>query len=129
MAFKLSDEEREYRRKQKQEWRKRNPKWNKEIQDNWRIRNRENMQLTRWVKKSSPPTRPKPETCEICNTKSQIVFDHCHASKKFRGWLCNPCNRALGMFNDDPDRFRRAADYLEQHTHMEDILDTGAAVC
>jgi hypothetical protein len=26
------------------------------------------------------------------------VLDHDHDSKKFRGYLCQSCNRALGMF-------------------------------
>lgn len=62
--------------------------------------------------------------CAICT--KQIVFlpgrgtvanahlDHCHATKRVRGWLCSPCNRALGMLRDDPAVLRAAADYLER---------------
>lgn len=41
-----------------------------------------------------------------------LSIDHCHASGEFRGLLCNSCNLALGMFRDDADLMRRAADYV-----------------
>lgn len=58
--------------------------------------------------------RPRPETCELCGSGGRIVFDHCHTSVKFRGWLCDNCNKALGLVRDDPDLLRRMATYLEQ---------------
>jgi hypothetical protein len=58
--------------------------------------------------------RPKPAACEICqNSSNKIVFDHCHQSGSFRGWICDPCNTALGLVKDDPERLRALARYLE----------------
>ena len=59
--------------------------------------------------------RPKPDCCDVCGeTRGMIVFDHCHRTNHFRGWLCNGCNRALGFVDDDPHRLRMLAAYLER---------------
>lgn len=64
--------------------------------------------------------------CAICErliayepgdgTVKNAHLDHCHTNGRVRGWLCSPCNRALGMLGDNADTLRRAADYIEQHT-------------
>ena len=59
--------------------------------------------------------RAKPDKCEVCGVREDVVFDHCHVSNKFRGWLCNGCNTALGYAHDNPDTLRKLAEYLEQH--------------
>ena len=64
----------------------------------------------------APPPRPRPETCELCHQASEkvLVYDHCHTTNAFRGWLCNSCNTGLGMFRDDPALMRHAALYIER---------------
>jgi hypothetical protein len=64
--------------------------------------------------------RPRPAYCEECGGDSGgIVFDHCHQSGNFRGWLCDRCNKTLGMVKDDPDLLERLAAYLRRHTDGE----------
>ncbi len=62
-------------------------------------------------------TRPRPMFCECCGNhgaeKRGIVFDHDHSTGLFRGWLCNRCNRVLGMCGDNPVLLRLLANYLE----------------
>lgn len=53
--------------------------------------------------------------CLICGIAPAVYVDHDHAHGNVRSILCSPCNMVLGVFNDDPERFRRAAIYLEQH--------------
>lgn len=66
------------------------------------------------------PTRPMPQVCEICsrpNTENRdLCLDHCHETGKFRGWLCHPCNTALGRFDDNLAGITRAFEYVKNNS-------------
>tara|TARA_R110002153_G_scaffold245912_2_gene401483 strand:- start:766 stop:1221 length:456 start_codon:yes stop_codon:yes gene_type:complete len=44
---------------------------------------------------------------------SSWCLDHDHKTGKFRGWLCNKCNSALGLLGDNINYIQRALKYLE----------------
>ncbi len=52
--------------------------------------------------------------CLICRQPDRLGIDHCHATLKVRGLLCQSCNLGLGAFKDNPDLMRRAAEYVER---------------
>jgi len=59
--------------------------------------------------------------CAICDCKlilggkkkNSVHIDHCHKNGRVRGLLCFGCNLGIGFLGDDPNRIRRAAEYLE----------------
>ena len=68
------------------------------------------------AKREKQANRPRPTVCECCNSisdKKGIVWDHNHKNGKFRGWLCNRCNRVLGMCVDSVEVFKNLIRYLE----------------
>jgi hypothetical protein len=86
----------------------------------WYEKNREYaIACGRERRRVTSPTRPDPGFCEICGDGPEnggwkvLALDHDHATGKFRGWLCNYCNRALGMFRDNVSFMRKAISYLE----------------
>lgn len=53
--------------------------------------------------------------CWICGggtSKRHFAVDHDHKTGEVRGVLCATCNKTLGKFRDNPERFDKAADYL-----------------
>jgi Recombination endonuclease VII len=49
--------------------------------------------------------------CEICQVVTSLQYDHDHITGEFRGWLCGPCNKALGVLEKHLDAAKR---YLEK---------------
>jgi hypothetical protein len=58
--------------------------------------------------------------CAICFSNSpgsrttHFHVDHCHKTGAVRGLLCHKCNRAIGLFEDNPNLISRAAIYLNK---------------
>lgn len=42
----------------------------------------------------------------------RLAVDHCHETGIVRGLLCQKCNRAVGLFGDNPILLRKAISYL-----------------
>lgn len=56
--------------------------------------------------------------CAICDktpsAEEILRIDHCHATGRIRGLLCNRCNLAIGYLRDDSAAAMRACLYLAQ---------------
>jgi hypothetical protein len=59
--------------------------------------------------------------CAICGTSesrmkstTQLSIDHCHATGKIRGLLCNRCNRTLARLGDTLEGAMRFVRYLQE---------------
>jgi hypothetical protein len=131
------DQLREYRRL----YRKNNQERMRERDKAWRLANQDKVREMSYKYRSSnlvkvkalgrkakhkmlgypEPTRPIPSACECCGkppTKA-LDLDHCHVSNRFRGWLCNRCNRGLGFFGDSIDGLMNAVRYLQRASQQE----------
>lgn len=57
--------------------------------------------------------------CSICKKKNlhnrSLSVDHNHTTSKIRGLLCDKCNRAIGVFNDDIKLLQNALIYLSRN--------------
>jgi hypothetical protein len=61
--------------------------------------------------------------CALCGDEpkgwgsadGRLHIDHCHRTGQTRALLCGACNTAIGRFGDDPERLRRAANYLDRY--------------
>lgn len=96
-------------------------KWNEENRDKLNARSRLAYAKQKALDKrrgKPTPTRRAPVNCEACGkefieTKKGACLDHDHVTGKFRGWLCQKCNTALGMVGDCAEGVRRLLSYLE----------------
>jgi hypothetical protein len=62
------------------------------------------------------PARPEPEWCDCCGRFLEKTphLDHDHVTGKFRGWICGPCNHALGLLGDNVEGVEKAVAYLKR---------------
>ena len=65
--------------------------------------------------------------CAICGEADPQHLDHDHATGGIRRLLCQRCNHGLGLFRDDPQLLRSAADYIEFHTLSQRVVAVAAA--
>ena len=71
-----------------------------------------------------PYKAPDGTTCEICGKTEKIVFDHHHDKNIFRGWLCNGCNRSIGMLGENIDNIAKVLNYLNKTEKKTFVLDS-----
>ena len=59
--------------------------------------------------------------CEVCaaDMGAKRCIDHDHKTQKIRGVLCNKCNTALGLLDDNKATLKGLIQYLEQAEQQE----------
>jgi hypothetical protein len=50
--------------------------------------------------------------CEICARPDNLRWDHNHTTGKYRGTLCDSCNRGISFFFENTTSLGRAIKYL-----------------
>lgn len=59
----------------------------------------------------------KPETKKRNSRIQRLSIDHDHETGKFRGLICDKCNRLLAAARDNPTILRAAARYLKERNN------------
>lgn len=59
---------------------------------------------------------------QACSTGQFLSVDHDHVTGEVRGLLCRQHNRALGLFDDDPELLRISRDYLLRYRKPQPII-------
>ena len=124
-------------------WRKRYPERARQIAASWREKNRERIrEKARAARALSPGDQRRRlalgvdraafdamfaaqgSKCAVCcaTASTKWTLDHAHDSGRVRAVLCNRCNLGLGLFSDDAARMRAAADYVERHQRLQELL-------
>lgn len=114
-------------------WIENNPERRREIQKRYRDRHRDAIRIRRSARNKAKSAaerelmagRPAPDKCEVCGgeegpRKRAMHFDHCHATGKFRGWLCARCNMTLGQVADDIELLKKLIAYLKNAMGEQD---------
>jgi len=58
---------------------------------------------------------PEGTPCALCNKKkNNLVFDHNHETNRFRGYLCNECNRSIGMLGENMENMVKILNYINK---------------
>lgn len=53
--------------------------------------------------------------CAICGRSGDLVVDHDHATRQVRAMLCQRCNKALGLVDDNVEMLASMISYLDGH--------------
>lgn len=65
-----------------------------------------------------PYKAPENTKCALCEKLpkkgDELVFDHCHKTNIFRGYLHNSCNRSLGVLGDNVSGILRSLNFLNK---------------
>jgi hypothetical protein len=128
-ARSIEDERREKKRLYDIEYRANNKDKNREAQNAWRSRNKEHLKAYHHARSLLKYGLTQEEwdalfdgqgrRCATCRTsklkgKAKWHTDHCHTSGVVRGILCGPCNKALGLLDDNTSTLSNAISYLNK---------------
>jgi hypothetical protein len=96
---------------------------NKNCMDGYDVRckncMKERNKIIKQLRKKAPEI---PIICDCCKKipvtakgrkKVGLVLDHDPKTNEFRGWICDKCNKAIGMLGDDYEGLLKACQYLQ----------------
>lgn len=129
-------------RKRVADWRKENPEKAREAQRRWRERNKERVREAARVRQKVNPDRRRQKALGVSGAEFHMLFlsqgkrcaicgvaqsrrwnlDHDHGTGRVRGVLCCRCNLGIGLLQDSPSIAAAAANYLQHHRQLQELL-------
>ena len=109
-------ENRERYQQTNREWRARNPGRSAEVSRNKYLRRKyglDQTQLETMVAAQNGECANPGCTTPVASGGSSSHIDHDHKTGKIRGVLCQKCNQALGLLDEDKARIQGLVQYLE----------------
>ena len=97
------------------QWSKDNPEKMKEIRRKAKLKKKYGISL----KQYDEMVIKHGNKCAVCNKTHErrpLNVDHCHATGKVRGLLCDKCNMALGLLNDSTETIKNLERYLNAYS-------------
>lgn len=95
--------------------RKDNPEWAKMVDMKHSLKRDYGMSMEDYTEMD----RLQGGVCDICHRPNsngrRLYVDHDHTTGAVRALVCHYCNTMLGMADDNSDRLRTAAAYLDRH--------------
>ncbi len=67
--------------------------------------------------------------CAVCGNRPvtiRLAVDHDHLTQRVRGLLCRRCNRALGLWEADPEKMTNLIVYVRDIIEMRNICNSPA---
>jgi hypothetical protein len=120
----------EDQRARARKWQKANPDLMKKAVRNWQAKSKPAIALkarAKHLRSTYGITLQDFETmsvmqggvCAICGSppsaRLSLAVDHDHATGRVRQLLCSPCNLAVGLLGESPERAVLLAEYLKRH--------------
>jgi hypothetical protein len=108
----------------KKRWAKNNPSYHQKWAAEKRAADPLYFKRVKWRNRyGAVPPRMAGARCDCCARKYTAMrsvkakypcLDHDHTTGKFRGWVCDDCNLAIGRAGDTLEGVRRLVSYMER---------------
>lgn len=117
------EKRREYNRKERENRTPEKISRDRDYNFSWKLKRKYGLSLKEWKDLLSS----QEGVCALCRKREnsnsyKLNVDHCHETGRVRGLLCSPCNRALGVLGDTPEKIEHVLGYVRDGHGKVDMI-------